>query len=86
MDQAIKFTVEGTRPVSSMPFLDTVVTPQQNRTLSITVYRKPTHTDQYLHCDIHHHVAGKYSIINTVVHRPRQFLPYQNCLELKNNI
>ena len=48
-DQAIKFTVKGTRPEGSISSLDTLVTPEQNRTLSISVYRKATHTDQFLH-------------------------------------
>ena len=29
-----------------MPFLDTIVRPEQNSYQSISVYRKPTHTDQ----------------------------------------
>ena len=35
------------------PFLDTIVKPEVNGGLSITVYRKPTHTDQYLQWDSH---------------------------------
>ena len=61
INQSIKFTVEDTCPYSSIPFLDTLVTPEPNRTLSISVYRKPTHTDQYLHWDSHHHIS-EYSV------------------------
>ena len=32
----------------SIPFLDTIVKPEADGTLSLTVYRKPTHGDQYL--------------------------------------
>ena len=49
------------------------LTPLSNReaegTLSITVYRKPTHTDQYLQWDSHHHLSAKFSIIHTLSHR-----------------
>ena len=46
IDEAITFTVEDTRPNGSMPFLDTILLPEHNITLSISVYRKPTHTNQ----------------------------------------
>ena len=44
---AIKFTVEDNKEDGSIPFLDTIVKPEDNGGLSITVYRKPTHTGQY---------------------------------------
>ena len=54
-DPAIKFTVEDTKGDGAIPFLDTIVKPEANNTLTITVYRKPAHTDQYLQWDSHHH-------------------------------
>ena len=48
VDPAIRFTVEGNKEDGSIPFLDTIVKPEADGSLSITVYRKPTHTDQYL--------------------------------------
>ena len=45
-DPAIKFTEEGTQGNGSIPFLDTLVTPEADNSLSFTVYSKPTHTDQ----------------------------------------
>ena len=71
-DQYIKFTKEDIWPDGSMPFMDTVVTLEPNRTLSRSAHRKPTHTDQYLHWDSHHHISAKYSVINTLHHRARK--------------
>ena len=51
------------------PFLDTVVKPEADGSLSISVYRKPTHTDQYLQWNSHHHLSAKFSVIQTLSHR-----------------
>ena len=69
VDPAIKFTVEDNKEDGSIPFLDTTVKPEADGTLSITVYRKPTHTDQYLQWDSHHHLSAKFSVIHTLSHR-----------------
>ena len=69
VDPAIKFTVEDNKQDGSIPFLDTIVKPEAHGTLSITVYRKPTHTDQYLQWDSHHHLSAKFSVIHTLSHR-----------------
>ena len=67
-DPHIQFTVEPTQQ-GSLPFLDTLVTIEPNNTFSTTVYRKPTHTDQYLHWDSNHHITAKQSVYNTLAHR-----------------
>ena len=69
-DPCIQFTVEPTQQ-GSLPFLDTLVTIEQNNTFSTTVYRKPTHTDQYLHWDSNHHITAKQSVFNTLAHRAK---------------
>ena len=71
VDPSIKFTTEEPRQDGSMPFLDTLVTPQQNGTLTTSVYSKPTHTDLYLQWDSHHNLASKFSVINTLTHRAK---------------
>ena len=71
VDPAIKFTVEDNKEDGSIPFLDTIVKPEENGGLSITVYRKPTHTDQYLQWDSHHNLSAKFSVINTLSHRAK---------------
>ena len=69
VDPAIRFTVEDNKEDGSIPFLDTIVKPEVDGSLSIAVYRKPTHTDQYLQWDSHHHLSAKFSVIQTLSHR-----------------
>ena len=71
VDPAIKFTVEDNKEDGSIPFLDTIVKPVANGNLSITVFRKPTHTDQYLQWDSHHNLSTKFSVINSLSHRAK---------------
>ena len=61
--------MEGTQGNGAIPFLDTLITPQADGSLAITVYRKPTYTDQYLQWDSHHSLTAKYSVIGTLTHR-----------------
>ena len=61
--------MEDNKEDGSIPFLDTIVKPEADGTLSITVYRKPTHTDQYLQWDSHHHLSAKFSVVHTLSHR-----------------
>ena len=44
---------------------------EPDNTFSTTVYRKPTHTDQYLHWDSNHHITAKQSVYNTLTHRAK---------------
>ena len=44
----IQLTVEVPNNNGPIPFLDTLVTPGPEYILLTSVYRKPTHTDQYL--------------------------------------
>ena len=67
---AIKFA-EDTRAEGSVPFLNTLVTLKHNGRLIMSVHRKPTHMDQYLHLDSNHHIGAKYSVINTRTHRAK---------------
>ena len=67
-DLNIQCTVEEPGTDGSIPFLDTKVTPGLNNTIHTKVYRKPSHTDQYLHCDSNHFITAKNSIYNTLAH------------------
>ena len=71
IDDKIQFTMEDSRGDGSMPFLDTLVTPCSDVSLSTKLYRKPTHTDLYLQWDIHHSIAPKYSVVSTLHHRAK---------------
>ena len=71
VDLAIQFTVEDNKEDGAIPFLDTIVKPETDGKLSTTVYRKPTHIDQYLQWDSQHHQSAKYSVINTLTHRAK---------------
>ena len=55
----------------SLPFLHTLVTIEQDNTFSTSVYRKSTHTDQYLHWDSNQHIKAKQSVFNTLAHRAK---------------
>ena len=71
IDPSIKFTVRGNQENGAIPFLDTLVKPEADNILSIKVYCKPTHTDQYLQWDSHHNLSAKYSVIGTLTHRAK---------------
>ena len=64
-----------------MPFLDTLVTPQSDGSLATTVYRKPTHTNQYVQWDSHHAISNKYSIISSLLHRAKNLCSSQQLLD-----
>ena len=55
VEPAIQFTVENIKEDGAIPFLDTIVKLETDGKLSITVYRNPTHTDQHLQWNSHHH-------------------------------
>ena len=63
--------MEGTQGKGAIPFLDTLITLQADGSLSITVYQKPTQTDQYLQWDSHHSLSAKYSVIGTLAYRAK---------------
>ena len=83
VDPAIKFTVEDNNEDGPIPFLDTIVKPEADCGLSITVYRKPTHTYQYLLWDSHHNLSAKLSVINTLSNRAKTVCSNPELLKLE---
>ena len=56
---------------NTIPFLDTSVSRDSNSLLTTTVYRKPTHTDQYLAHDSHHPQSVKRGIVKCLYNRAK---------------
>ena len=69
IDPAIQFTRELETEGHSLAMLDTVTTRDDNGKLSFAVYRKPTHTDQYLQFDSNQPLQHKLGVIRTLHHR-----------------
>jgi hypothetical protein len=67
IDPHINFTIEQELD-GKLSFLDTLVT-CNNGSLSIDVYRKPTHTDRYLDYNSHHDKRHKVSTARTLLHK-----------------
>lgn len=72
----MKFTME-TETNNSLSFLDVLITKSQN-SFTHTVYRKPTHTNRYLHADSHHHPAQINSVLRSLIHRSIQLTDHHN--------
>ncbi|XP_072042908.1 uncharacterized protein [Amphiura filiformis] len=68
IDPDIKFTTEGEED-RALAFLDTHTVIQADGSLRIKIYRKPTHTDQYLNFESNHPVQHKLGVIQTLHHR-----------------
>ena len=68
----IKIVVSYTMEEESngeLAFLDTLLK-GNNGNISVLVYRKSTHTDQYLHCSSHHPKSCKERIVSSLFNRP----------------
>ncbi|XP_067682687.1 uncharacterized protein [Haliotis asinina] len=66
----IKFTTE-TEHNNQLPFLDVLVSRTSCNQLQTSVYRKPTHTDQYIHFKSNHPPKVKTGVISTLTRRAK---------------
>ena len=72
LDEDIKFTRESPDPSSGdLAFLDSLtgITSETDRRIKVKVYRKPTHTDQYLNFYSNHPIQHKLGVIRTLYDR-----------------
>ncbi len=65
---SIKFTMEF-ECNGSIPFLDILLSRNDDGSFSHQVFRKKTHTEQYLHANSHHFPAQKLGVLNTLATR-----------------
>ena len=61
----IQLTFEKETEDGKLPFLDVCLCRESDGSVTTSVYRKPTHTNQYLPSDSHHPVAHKASVVRT---------------------
>jgi len=64
-----RFTLEKGR--GHLPFLDADIYRKMVGSLRHKVYQKPTHTNLYLHQNLHHHPASKQSVLASLIHRAK---------------
>ena len=69
-----------------MPFVDILITPGKDGSLSTSVFRKPTHTDLYLQWDSHHTLTSKYSVIGTLQHRAQTICSIPQLLQKEEHL
>ena len=84
IESTINFTVE-VESENKIAFLDTEITHQDNGSLSTTVYRKKTHTDQYLSFHSHHPISHKIAVVNTLYSRAESICSTEQELEKERN-
>ena len=72
----IKFTYQEEQD-KSLPFLDTLVERKPDGSLTTKVYRKKTHTNQYLDFSLHHPTNQKLGVIRSLLDRKESIVSDQ---------
>jgi len=68
ISEHIKFAME-LEYNNIIPFLDILMTRKHDGTLGHKVFRKKTHTNNYLHAESHHHPSQKMGVLNIMAIR-----------------
>ena len=79
----IQFTIEEEND-GSLPFLDTLLKRNNDGTISVLVYRKPTHTDQYLQFTSNHPSSTKDAVMSSLFRRAKEIVSDENDLKREN--
>ena len=83
LHQNVKFTMEKENN-GELAFLDTLWK-RNNGEISLLVYRKPTHTDHYLHYCSHYQISRKESVGSSLFNRAYSIITNKNDLHKENN-
>ena len=66
-----------------LAFLGTLLK-RVNGEISVLIYRKPIHTDQYLHYSSHHQISWKESVVSTLFKRVYSIITKKDDLHKEN--
>ena len=82
LHQNIKFTMleESNRELA---FRETLLK-QNNRKISVLIYRKPMHTAQYLHYSSHHQTSCKESVVSSLFNKAYSIITNNSDLTKEN--
>ena len=82
LHQNTEFTMEE-ESNGELAFLDTFLKPD-NGEISVLVYRKPTHTEQYRHYSSHHQTSCKGSVVSSLFNRAYSIITNKDDLHEEN--
>ncbi|KAK5645629.1 hypothetical protein RI129_004093 [Pyrocoelia pectoralis] len=85
INNSIQFTME-LETNNSLPFLDLLITRNNDNNFNYSVYRKPTHTNRYLNANSHHHPTQLNSVMKTLIVRSLRLTEKQNQNYELNNL